>query len=487
MTRTTAEFYSSWLERVRSAPNLHEDQIPPERWMQHLWRHQRLHREALRTVDGQPLVILHPGFWNRSAGPDFRGAIIQVGDGPCCQGDIEIDVHPSGWTQHRHAGNPAYRRVVLHVVWQGEGDRGGLPVLALRPHLDAPLAELIPWLLGEAPGLIPANVRGGCAGPLRKLDDASMEALLDQAARHRLARKASEMAARARHVGWIQTLWEGLMAGLGYRHNCWPLRRIAELVPLASTAIPQELESMQARLFGIAGFLPSDLSPSTPPYVRRMWDHWWRCRDEYVHRVIPSEGWRLAGMRPANHPQRRLALAGHWVMRPDLPNRLVSAILENPAGAAPQAMTQALRPGADPFWDAHWTLAGRGGKPSPLLGPARVTDLAVNVVLPWLWARARMASGEEATGRVEARYFAWPAGEDNAVLRTARERLMGPERRRLPGRAAIQQGLLQVSDDFCSATDSLCGGCGFPAMVESWGAAKSKEPGAKPGSVRMEA
>lgn len=484
MPQTTAEFYSGWLERTRSAPILQEDQTPPERWMQHLWRHQRLRREALQTTDGRPLAVLHPGFWNRSAGPDFKGAILQLGDGPCCHGDIEIDVHPGGWTQHRHAGNPAYRKVILHVVWQEAANPVRLPVLAMRPQLDAPLSELIPWLLGEAPGLIPANVRGGCAGPLRRLDAPSMEALLDQAARHRLSRKASEIGARARHVGWIQALWEGLLGGLGYRHNTWPLRRIAELIPLASGNPPEEIEALQARLFGLAGFLPADLNQLTPPYVRRLWDHWWHCQDEYAHRVLPGESWQLGGLRPANHPQRRLALAGHWIARPDLANRIVRAVLENPVEDAPDAMAEVLRPGVDPFWDGHWTLAGRSGSPSPLLGPARVTDLAVNVVLPWLWSRARLATGQEAVDRVEARYFGWPAGEDNAVLRTARERLMGPERRRLPRRAAIQQGLLQVSDDFCSATDSLCGGCGFPALVEGWRDGQKKEPGGMPGSMR---
>jgi len=468
MTRTTAEFYSRWLERVRSAPTFQEDRTPPERWLQHLWRHQRLHRETLRTLDGRAVRVLHPGFWNRSAGPDFKGAIVQFEDGPACSGDVEIDLQPAGWTGHGHAGNPAYRRVILHVVWQEGINPSGIPVLPMQPSLDSPLEELVPWLLGEAPGLIPANVRGGCSAPLRRMDDPALEALLEDAARHRLARKATEIGARARHIGWDQALWEGLVGGLGYRHNTWPLRRLAELVPLVGAPGSVPVEEIQARLLGIAGFLPPDLTAGTPPYVRRLWDHWWRERGQFVHRMLPPEVWHLKGLRPANHPQRRLALAGHWLNGPRLANRLVQAVLGSDDAELVKAAMEVLRPGNDPFWEGHWTLGSREGTASPLLGEARVTDLAINVILPWLWARARMATGGDAIAQVERRYFRWPAGEDNAVLRMARQRLIGMEPRRLPRRAALQQGLLQISDDFCSATDALCSGCGFPALVEAW-------------------
>ena len=60
-----------------------------------------------------------------------------------------------------------------------------------------------------------------------------------------------------------------------------------------------------------------------------------------------------------------------------------------------------------------------------MLGEARVTDLAVNVVLPWLWVRAREGGNEKVQREVERRYFAWPAAEDNSLLRLARQRLLG--------------------------------------------------------------
>jgi Ni,Fe-hydrogenase III component G len=29
--------------------------------------------------------------------------------------------------------------------------------------------------------------------------------------------------------------------------------------------------------------------------------------------ILPRPAWKFHGLRPANHPQRRLALAAHWL------------------------------------------------------------------------------------------------------------------------------------------------------------------------------
>src|SRR5205814_1892517 len=195
------------------------------------WQRQRLRRDRLKTLDGQPVRVLHPGFWNHEAGPDFRGAVLQFACEKPRSGDVEIDLHPAGWHGHGHDRNPAYQEVILHVVWEADVIAGGaLPTLALSSQLDSPLNELTAWLSHEsdAPGLL----AGQCSAPLRDLPENVMREVLRQAALVRLQRKASELAARARQVGWEQSLWEGLFAALGYKQNIWPMRRVAELLPV---------------------------------------------------------------------------------------------------------------------------------------------------------------------------------------------------------------------------------------------------------------
>ena len=69
---------------------------------------------------------------------------------------------------------------------------------------------------------------------------------------------------------------------------------------------------------------------------------------------------------------------------------------------------------------------------------------------------------------LEQRFLAWPAAEDNAVLKLGRQRLLGNERCSLFRHAAEQQGLLQVVRDFCEHANALCDGCRFPALVKEW-------------------
>src|SRR6185369_5025258 len=90
----------------------------------------------------------------------------------------------------------------------------------------------------------------------------------------------------------------------------------------------------------------------------------------------------------------------------------------------------------DDFWSWHWTIRSpRLEKPHPLLGVPRVTDLAVNVILPWLWVRAAEGRSEKLQREIERRFHAWPPAEDNAVLRQARQRLLGVARRVFGGAA----------------------------------------------------
>ena len=75
-----------------------------------------------------------------------------------------------------------------------------------------------------------------------------------------------------------------------------------------------------------------------------------------------------------------------------------------------------------------------GGNVVPFINyqPARTTDIAVNVVLPWFFARAEAGRDPALPATLARWYETWPASEDNAVLRLARQRLFGGVARRMP-------------------------------------------------------
>jgi hypothetical protein len=479
-----ADQYRQWRDQGGAALAFREvrrQRGPPERWLQEIWAHQRIRRDNLRTVDGRHLVVLHPGFWNRESGPDFRQAIVRFGDDPPRSGDIEIDLVSSGWRTHGHLLNPDYEQVILHVVWSAPESPTPLPTLVLEPCLDAPLAELETWVGGA--GDMPSRwLEGHCSAPLRRLSPDSLEDILKQAALVRLQTKGLLVRARARVAGWHQSLREGVFRALGYKHNAWPMQRLAEILAGADRLqvdSPDARELWEARLLGLSGLLPAE--PRSGTYARRLWDAWWRERGAFDSQILPANIWRLNGVRPVNHPQRRLALAASWAADPSWTQRLEDWFRAGLTGpGAERALGEAFPSEVHGYWLRHYTLQAKAAeKALPVLGSGRVTDLAVNAVLPWFWARAEAGGDSTAVDYIRRLYLEWPAGEENATVRLARARLLGGDRLPIRCTASIQQGLLQIVRDFCGYSNALCERCRFPALIDEHGGGRPGEDGAK--------
>ena len=476
MGSRTENFYAVWREQCL-AINLLRDggAVPPEKLLQSVWLHQRLRRDQLQTADGRRVRVLHPGFASAEGGPDFRGAVLQFGDAAPVSGDVEIDLQSAGWHAHGHDCNPAFQGVILHVVWEEPAGAKAPPpdwpvALALKNVLDAPPAELALALENES-GL-PPNLRGQCSAPLGELSAPRLAEMLRAAAKVRFENKAGAILARARNAGWEQALWENLFRALGYKNNTWPMQNLAETKPVWTRGAASAFE-LQARLLGVSGLLPAELTraeKTTDTFLRRAWDAWWRDRDEFAACTLPRSVWKFHGLRPANHPQRRLALASHWLAAGGLAGRIDAwCVAEMPERAWLESLHGIFQAPRDEFWSWHWTFKSAPMvRPQPLLGGTRVTDLAVNVVLPWLWVRAREGGSEKVLAEVERRFYGWPAAEDNSLLKLARQRLLGTANARILNGAAQQQGLIQIIRDFCEHSNAVCADCRFPDLVRGW-------------------
>lgn len=473
MAAPVSNFYAAWHADNDARLSLMEQGAtnPSERLLQGVWNHQRLLRDELKTLDGKPVRVLHPGFWNRESGPDFHDAVIQIGQDPPRSGDVEIDLTSSCWRGHNHDVNPAYKNVILHVIWNGsEPGACPMPAMSMEQFLDSPLEQIKSWFNSDAAQGWPDALSGDCCAPLRHLVPGEATDLLHQAAQIRFHSKARAFEARARQCGWEQALWEGLFRALGYKHNIWPMQRLAELLPQICTRGSSVLV-LQSRLLGTGGLLPAELADASPnSYLRELWDHWWRERDRFAELLLPGKLWRFNGLRPANQPQRRLALAAHWLAADNLLSRLESWFTSDKSEKPLlDSLLDCLQPPEDPFWSSHWSLrSSRLPKPQPLLGASRLTDLAVNVILPWFWMRARAGQNERLERVAEDRFFDWPMAQDNALLRLARQRLFGRTDLRWLKSAAAQQGLLQIVRDCCNHSNAICAQCPFPDLVRSW-------------------
>ncbi|HIG29493.1 MAG TPA: DUF2851 family protein [Verrucomicrobiales bacterium] len=457
-----------------------EDDAPPEKLLQLIWHHQKLKGSCLKMQDGRRLKVLHPGFWNRENGPDFKQAVLQFDGGPMETGDIEIDCRSRNWVLHGHINNPDFRHVILHVLWSDyEPGICPAPSLIIRDVLDGPIQELGRWFETASSLVIPVHLKGCCSSPLKQLDESQRQQLLQQAAFARLKCKAYLLESRARQVGWSQTLWEGLFTALGYKTNSWAMYQVATKLPLLRQVTSLGAEEStnpfenQAILFGVSGLLSDDADSrvqGTSDYRKRLWNVWWRHRNSLEKFLMPAQVWRFHSLRPPNHPLRRLALAAHWLADPDFEKKLQEWITEElPQKQCVSSLLKILQITAeeDPFWAIHWSFGECGPEhPQPLLGQARLTDLAINILLPWFWIRADKGRQKELIHRIEQRYFSWPRAQDNVVLKLARTRLLGKQEDSSIKKAYQQQALMQIVRDFCEESNAICSDCPFPDLVK---------------------
>ncbi len=248
--------------------------------------------DTSRLVDdrGRKIEILSPGVWNRLDGPDFKDAIIQI-DERKMFGDVEIHFSTGDWKAHGHGENPAFDKVILHVVYHPlndiensvEGlDERGIPALSLMEHLWHDLEEYMTdeSLLASTREQREAEVEG-----LHDLDTADRQRILLDFARERWQLKKRFAKLRISKLGWEQACHFTGLEIMGYSQNRIPMLRVASR-------------------FGLKDFASGKISV----------DEMFAC----------SKGkWRTSGVRPANGPKLRLHQYSSWIQAiPSWPDRL---------------------------------------------------------------------------------------------------------------------------------------------------------------------
>jgi len=397
-----------------------------------------------KTSSGEGVVITDFGQWNREAGPDFVHASVKIA-GRERRGAIEVDLEASGWEQHRHAVNPAYEDVVLHVIVHRPVKKH---FTRTALHREVPQVCLADHASTDAEWPAFAAARPGrCLAPLRGLSTPQISDLLTVAAHHRLEAKGAALQTMIAARGPDAALYEAVAVALGYKNNKLPFQLLAQRVPVGAAATARG----EALLFGLAGFLEKPEPPggAARTEVAALWSAWWKLRAGHTNAILPRDAWRIAGLRPANHPLRRIgalaALAKRW--------KSVRAALESADLARLEHVLGALE---HPFWSFHTTWKSpRRKKTLALLGSDRIREIHANIALP-----LAIACGEEP---------AWldiPCGPSNTSLRIVSARLFGgPLPRTLPHRLFVHQGLLQIYADFCLRDHGECAQCRFPSLV----------------------
>ena len=444
-----------------------------ERHLHAVWFDPHWRPKELVTASGERVEVEYPGRWNLEAGPDFLGAALLVGpDRRRIEGDVEIHVFPSDWRSHRHESDPRYRHVCAHVTYfEGLLDDHELPPgtlqVALRPALKGNPLFAFEHLDVTAYPYAGRADEPPCRAVFSRWPVEDRATLLVSAGQARMRLKADRFAMAIAEQGSDQVLYEMVLGAIGYQHNKRPFQSLASLLPveLLRRLSGGDVVRAYALLSGMSGLLPAGVAPSwdeeTRQFIRALWDIWWKERSG-LPSPLPVGAWRLSGVRPLNHPLRRMMAAARVFAGPQPGHEKLACWLRPSVRETLAALTADLGGLDTPYWPYRDSLGGKPRpKPAALLGPDRLEVILVNIILPMA-----AALGISRESVIECAAAARPEAI-NQIMRQTASYLLGPDHpSSLMGTASQRQGLMQIFHDHCLHDRSRCTRCTFPAWLE---------------------
>lgn len=331
--------------------NTQTEKLGPARYDESLakmiWLRQDLLSPPLRTEEGCAIKVEFPGVPNPGSGPDFLGAHIWI-EGKLLSGDVEIHVEPHMWYDHGHQHDPLYSGVILHATLRRGKSRdctrtylgNTIPILVLEPHLKTAFVDVAAF------ASLPKNGS--------KAIDSETEALILTQGEIRMLAKIDRARSLVATCGFEEALYRQVMTALGYRHNKAQFLQLASIVPYSTISKLTESEARQL-LIHAAGFAPAEGHTQV----------------KLAGVAMQKEFWHTRGVRPMNHPIRRIEAAAAIFTGGQIEKILDYACLSDGV--------------RETFLDDISQMIIKASRGT--VGNDRALEIVINVVIPFAFAR----------------------------------------------------------------------------------------------------
>jgi hypothetical protein len=455
-----------------------------ERILQACWAHRLWAGSRLATSDGLPLAVEFPGWLNRGPGPDFTEARIRIGDAEHF-GDVEIHVDEGNWRAHRHHQDPAFRRVVLHVVLEkgaggvAEGPGGkGIPVFEALPHLSGQVVEV----MGEPEAMLRQyeGLPGRCGLRAALAEAKVVNEVIAHAAEVRARQKADRIVPDFGLKPDGQILYELVFQSLGYRPYAelfralavrFPLKELERFLLLSSGEARKEVLS---RWFGALGLLEGEGAGAASGEAH---DEFERLRSRWrsLGEAPLATPLKRGGSRPWNSPERRMVGMFHhlhalapkgWLKEWLAFLRALDELRDEP-DLRKAALGRLEEIFATPVGEPWRRRVSFSRPPLPrearMIGADRMIIVMANAVLPFFLAYARHRGEPELERLLYRLFIVLPPEAPNQRTRFMERRMMVLSA--LTRTLRMHQGLLQIHEDFCTSFYEGCEQCRFPELI----------------------
>jgi len=348
-----------------------------EKLLHYIWKNKWFSNENLKTVHKQDVSIINQGFPHQDAGPDFKQAIIKIGD-VTWAGNVEIHIRSSDWYKHEHQNDMKYNSVILHVVYEHDQDiyisnDVPLPTLELQKLLSS-------QLLLRYNQLVHAPLSYPCEAYIRKLPLLTIQSFLTRLSFDRLTRRQTQIfeILHSFSEDWEQTLFYILCQSFGFKTNVPAFELLGKALPykILIKHVDSHLQ-ISALIFGQAGMLDEELED---PYYQSLQNEFLYLKAKYKLVPIDVTCWNLLRLRPHNFPCIRLAQLGeifynhHYLFaKTTIPNNL--SYFQN-------IFVNKL----NNYWKTHYYFGKASGEKEKIMGERSFHLLLINAVIPFLYA-----------------------------------------------------------------------------------------------------
>lgn len=407
-----------------------------EEFLHYLWKYRLYDKESLKDDEGNQIIVLHPGEYNRDSGPDFFNARIFV-KGTIWAGNIEIHVNASHFDTHGHNLDPVYNNVILHVVVMNDrkvfNSRGEEILTAVMSYTEDLYDRYI--------SLVNNPVVIACQEEIGNIDPVFLRQWLSALSVERIEAKTGPVMDILHETGydWEEVFYRMLGRYFGFRVNSEPFEMLVRSLPFRIIRRHSDnILQIEALLFGTAGMLEEGLfrEAVNDEYYKNLVREFRVLGSKY--NIVPMHGWlwKFARLRPVNFPTVRISQMAHML---SVTGGLFSRVIETDD---PEQLGELMEVPASEYWNDHYVFGKKSRHVSRKTGSQATLILVINAVLPVIFVYGRSRDRQDICDRV-INFLEKMEAEDNLIIREWKS--AGVE----AGSAFISQALIHLRNEYC--------------------------------------
>ncbi len=376
-----------------------------EDFLHYLWKFKKFDSLNLKTAQGELITILKSGDYLELAGPDFFNAHIEIGNQKWA-GNVEIHLKSSDWYLHNHEKDPAYKNVILHVVWENDTaifreNNTEIPVLVLKDYVSKEIIE-------NYNALVAPKTWISCEKQLKDIDRFVFKNWQERLFFERLERKSKFIYQLLEETNqdWEAVLFCLLAKNFGLNTNGNSFLQISKAIPFSIIRKESfEVENLEALLFGTSNLLETE---KEDVYYKDLKFRYFYLLHKYQIEKTYTEPLQFFKLRPDNFPTIRLSqLAALYHKHQNLFSKIIDLKSVN-------AVYNLLNVSASSYWQNHYQFDKESPKKSKTLSKSFIDLLIINTIVPLQFAYSNIMGESIAEDLID--FMNEVTSEKNAII-----------------------------------------------------------------------